>query len=136
MHSKYRNFIIFCSIGVLNTVVDISFYLLLRSSGTTVLFANIISTSVALLISYFLNRKYTFKSTTNPRSNIVPFLIVTLVGLWVLQPVVIYFSLNLLKQLSIQSSAQLDLVAKLIATAFTLVWNYVLYKKVVFSKAD
>ena len=132
MQSKYRNFIIFCSIGILNTVVDISLYLLLRSSGMTVLVANIISTSVALCISYFLNRKYTFRSTTNPRSNVVPFLLVTLTGLWVLQPILIYFSLNLLEQLSIQSSTQLDLVAKLIATIFTLVWNYILYKKIVF----
>lgn len=132
MQSKYRNFIIFCSIGILNTVVDISLYLLLRSSGMTVLVANIISTSVALCISYFLNRKYTFRSTTNPRSNVVPFLLVTLTGLWVLQPILIYFSLNLLEQLSMQSSTQLDLVAKLIATIFTLVWNYILYKKVVF----
>ena len=132
MMSKYNNFIIFCSIGILNTVIDISLFLLLRRGETSVLLANIISTSIALCFSYFLNRKYTFRSTTDPRSNIVAFLIVTLVGLWVLQPIVIYFSLNLLRQLNIQNSTQLDLLAKLIATTITLVWNYILYKKVVF----
>ena len=60
------------------------------------------------------------------------FTIVTLFGLWVIQSGVIYFVSGLLRSFSLNDSIVLFL-AKIIATGFSLVWNFVLYKKVVFT---
>ncbi len=141
MPAKHRKLIVFCAIGVLNTAVDVTIYLVLRRANLPIVAANTISTAAALILSYSLNRKFTFKSTAKARSNIVPFLIVTLAGLWVLQPIVIHLALSvlrlpfagsLLRQTGLSGSSSRDLLSKLAATPATLLWNYILYSKLVF----
>jgi putative flippase GtrA len=61
------------------------------------------------------------------------FVVVTLFGLWVLQTIVINLTMPLAKQIVGDQNIAL-LIAKLIATAVSLVCNYVLYSKLVFKK--
>jgi putative flippase GtrA len=94
--------------------------------------ANYISTSSALIFSFFANKHFTFKSTEkNHIRQIVLFLAVTLFGLWVLQPLVIKFA-----QVTLQhffgADVLLTLVAKVVATCVSLIWNYLLYDRFVF----
>jgi putative flippase GtrA len=100
--------------------------------GSELLIANIISTSVALAFSFFANRFFTFKSQGKKRTQIFAFLIVTLFGLWVIQPIIILLSMSILEQLF--SSSLLLLIAKLIAVVFSMTWNYLLYDLLVFRK--
>ena len=130
----------FAFIGLLNSVVDIAIFLFLRSRGLSVLPANICSTSVALGISFSLNHKYTFDAPGR-RTRIVPFLAVTLLGLWVIQPIVIKSAILLDATLNythyfenlIFHKIELDnLLPKLFSICVTMIWNFLWYKKVVF----
>ena len=131
----------FAVIGIINTAVDVGIFLALRHYLVPILLANIISTSIALGLSYTLNKKFAFKSNSAHAKSLFLFLLVTLIGLWILQPIVIKLALLVLNTSSISSlAAQIiarperffELIAKLSATPVTLVWNYLLYKHVVF----
>lgn len=124
----------FLLVGATNTLLDFGVLFLLRSLGLPVLSANSISTSVAFCFSFFANKKYTFKTTgSSLRRELILFVIVTLFGLWVLQALVIQGVTIALANTSLASAAVL-LIAKLLATIVSLIWNYTLYSKVVFKK--
>ena len=143
--SKKRMFIIFCLIGVINTLVDLSIYLVLRRRGLAVIPANIISTSVALIVSYVLNKRFTFKSSGSNKQSFIAFVIVTLSGLWLLQPAIIYSVAAILNMPAVHAAVApiygnydtiRNLFGKLAATPATLVWNFLLYKKFVFKQIE
>lgn len=92
------------------------------------------STGIAFVFSFFANKKYTFKTTgTNVAREMVLFVIVTLFGLWVLQTIVINWTLPLTTNLLHNKDIAL-LASKLLATVVSLAWNYVLYDRLVFKK--
>ena len=122
----------FILVGIANTAIDFIVLLSLTTFGLPLVVANFISTSVALTFSFFANRNFTFGSTGKKRSQAVRFLLVTLVGLWVLQPIVLVLAVPVLEgMLSREASI---VVAKLIATVVSMVWNYLLYDSLVFRK--
>ena len=120
-------------VGSANTVIDFGLLFLLKSLGLPTISANIISTTTAFCFSFFANKSYTFKTTgTNVRRELILFILVTLFGLWVLQTIVIAIVLKIIGT-SINSAAAL-FIAKLCATGVSLVWNYILYSRIVFKK--
>jgi putative flippase GtrA len=124
----------FVLVGGLNTAIDFGLLFLLRSFGLPVITSNIISTTAAFCFSFFANKKYTFKTTdTNIVREIVFFVAITLFGLWVLQTFVIYVVTAAFSGLRIPDNLTL-LIAKLVATVVSLVWNYTMYSRVVFTK--
>lgn len=120
----------FLVVGVANTLLDIALFLALTAWGVPVIIANMISTAVALCFSFLLNRAYTFRAGTGVVGQAVRFLAVTLIGLWVLQPLIIQAMLALIGD-QLPSTAAL-LIAKGVATVASLTWNYLLYGAVVF----
>ena len=120
----------FLVVGVLNTAIDVALLFLLTYGGVELWLANIFSTSVALLFSFFVNRSFTFKSTGNALRQIVPFLVVTLIGLWVLQPLVLLGVTGLLNGAWGEYIGLF--VAKMLATLVSMTWNYLLYNRLVF----
>lgn len=126
---KHESKIRFAIVGGTNTAIDFGILFLLHGLGFNKYIANIISTSVAFVFSFFANRSFTFKSKKDARKQAIPFLVVTLTGLWVLQPIVIWMVLLPLQGLD-QNIALF--IAKLAATVVSLVWNYVLYSRFVF----
>lgn len=122
----------FLAVGGFNTLLDFGLLFTLKALGLPVITANIISTTTAFCFSFLANKKYTFKTTdTDIKREIVLFISVTLFGLWVLQTVVIKLVTLLLAPYGIATDLIL-LIAKLLATGVTLVWNYVLYSRLVF----
>lgn len=122
----------FAAIGGINTVIDFGSLFLLKSLGLPVIPANILSTSAAFCFSFFANRKYTFKPTGRSAAReLLLFIVVTLFGLWVLQTIVISLVTHLLAGLHLPADLVL-LLAKLLATTTSLIWNYTLYSRVVF----
>ena len=122
-------------IGVINTALDFGLLFILKSIGLMATTANIFSTSIAFVFSFFANKKYTFRSSgTNIVREMILFVAVTLFGLWVLQTGVIWLALPHLSKL-LRSSEMGLLVTKLIATAVSMTWNYILYDKLVFKKS-
>jgi putative flippase GtrA len=124
----------FGTVGAANTAIDFGLLFILRSLGLPVISANIISTTTAFCFSFFANKKYTFRSRGgNVKRELLLFVIVTLFGLWIIQNIIIQLSLWVLHTTTIPEETSL-LIAKVIATLVSLVWNYIMYSRVVFKK--
>ena len=136
-----RTFARFVATGIINTLVDISLFLFLRDLKFSVIVANICSTSIALTVSFLLNRSYVFGARADSyHRQVVKFLVVTLTGLWVLQPLIIMLFLslndhihyvNIFPTITGRELISADLIAKL-AASVTLLWNYFWYSRYVF----
>lgn len=124
----------FVIVGVANTALDFALLFLLTRLGVPLIAANMISTGVALTFSFFLNRSYTFGSSGGAGTQAVKFVLVTLVGLWILQPIVLVLGMAVLPSLFSQDLALL--FAKGAATVVSMVWNYLLYDRFVFRTAE
>ncbi len=104
--------------------------------GVDKLVANFFSTGTAFVFSFFANRSFTFKSIGgNTKKQFIIFLVITLFGLWVIQPAIIA-AIAWLMASSNLSKPIILLVGKLTATIATLIWNYILYSRFVFIKED
>ena len=132
---KHETKIRFLLVGGTNTLIDFGLLFLLTALGLNKLVANIISTGIAFIFSFFANRQFTFKdSSKNVKRQFIAFAAVTLSGLWILQPIIILIVTDSLKNTVPNDQASL-FIAKIIATIVCLIWNYVLYSKLVFKKA-
>lgn len=134
---KHATKLRFAIIGGINTILDFSvLFLLVNMSSMPYVIANIASVSVAFVFSFFANRKFTFKSNDgNIIRQAILFGVVTLFGLWVIQSVVIVIITALLAQFGVVDNLSL-LISKLVATVVSLVWNFVLYSKIVFKNSS
>ena len=133
---KHAEKIRFIIVGGVNTVIDFGILFLLTSLGIDKLVANFFSTGIALIFSFFANRSFTFKHHSgSAKKQFASFLIITLAGLWILQPIIISVCTTALAP-HITNSAINLFIAKLIATVASLVWNYLLYSKLVFKKIE
>src|SRR3990172_7362310 len=131
----------FAIVGVINTLVDVSLFLFLRHLEFSVVLANICSTSAGLVVSFLLNRSYVFAARSEKyHRQFFKFIGLTLIGLWVIQPVIIMFFISLNNHINYvdifptiggQQIISDDLIAKL-AASVTLVWNYLWYSRYVF----
>jgi len=82
----------------------------------------------------FANKKFTFKNNDKTQvKQFVVFLAITLIGLWVIQPLVISGIELTIASFTINSSLKL-IIAKLFATVASLIWNYLMYRRFVFVK--
>jgi putative flippase GtrA len=122
----------FAVVGGANTALDFIVLFLFVNLGVDKIAANYISTSVALVFSFFANKSFTFKDKTgNAKKQFAIFLAVTLAGLWVLQPIIIWAVTSLLDT-QITNESVLLFIAKLVATVASLIWNYFLYSRLIF----
>lgn len=130
-HAEKVKFII---VGGANTAIDFVILFGLTFLGVDKLVANFFSTSVALVFSFFVNKSFTFKNETkNAKKQFALFLVITLFGLWVIQPLVI-LGVTSLTESFITNSAVSLFIAKLVATVASLIWNYIFYSRIVFKK--
>lgn len=123
----------FGTVGAANTAIDFGLLFVFRSLGLPIIPANILSTTAAFCFSFFANKKYTFKSRGNVKRELILFVVVTLFGLWVLQNIIMQLILWPLHATNLPVETSL-LIAKVLATLVSLVWNYVMYSRVVFKK--
>ena len=140
----------FVSVGVLNTVIDFFIYNALTTKTFHLgrITANFISTTIAMIFSFFANKHLVFgASGGNLWAQIIGFYLVTAFGVYVLQNIVIYFfskrylapaelANKIVRGVHLERYLNSDFVskntAKLAATIVSLTWNFILYKKVVF----
>ena len=131
-HEKVR----FILVGAVNTSIDfIVLFALVDLFGAPTIVANIVSTTVAVAVSYVLNKKAVFGDTdTHNVTQIALFVVVTLTGLWVLQGIIIAVLAPWLQTFVGKNIALFG--AKLVATVFSLTWNYLWYSRIVFKKKN
>ena len=129
---KFRYLIV----GVGNTALDFILLFFFVGLGLDKIPANFISTGITMVISFFVNKSFTFKDTdASSKRKFFLFIIVTMTGMWVIQPVLIWGVSSVLDPY-VESASILLFIAKLIATGGSLVWNYLLYSRVVFKKKE
>lgn len=137
-------------VGILNTLLDFVIFNLLTSRFFRVpkVAANIFSTTVAMTFSFFANRQAVFTAGTgDPVTQAVLFFAVTGFGLWVLQTGILHLVVDKWRwpraltawALRITSLGRLISTefalkngGKAFATLFSLAWNFVMYKYLVF----
>jgi len=138
-------------VGIVNTVIDFVTLFTLVALGLPAIASNFVSTSFAMVFSFFANKSYTFNETDKSTGkHVVYFLVITLFGLWVIQPIII-IGVNLMLGSWFTDSCMVSLIGdllgswfkasylvlligKILATIASLVWNYLLYRKFVFKK--
>ncbi|MCL2037474.1 GtrA family protein [Candidatus Saccharibacteria bacterium] len=121
----------FVLVGIFNTVLDFGLMNVFRLFVPLPI-ANIISTGIAMMSSFFLNKKWTFKSTgKNYVREVTLFFLFTIIGIWVIQTGFIWFIKEFVPHFGLPDVA-FDNIAKIIASVPSLIWNYVTYNKIVF----
>ncbi len=133
---KHAEKLRFAIVGGANTALDFALLFLFVALGLNSIAANYISTSIAFIFSFFVNKSFTFKSKGgNVAKQFALFLGITIVALWVIQPIVILAVTALLAPFGWNESLVL-FIAKLVATVASLIWNYLLYARFVFKKTE
>lgn len=138
-------------VGLINTLLDLLIFNLLRKfTKLRPVWSSYISSTVAMINSYLLNKYWTFQSTqagVSAASEAVKFFGSTIIGVyvihnglvWILSEKFTFFSkiayaitkrLPILNKLS--QKFVYDNVAKVMGISGSLVWNFVLYKFWVF----
>lgn len=128
-HPLVGQFFIFCIIGTLNTVLDFFlYYVFTRLLDIYFIVANIISFALVSLMSFFLNKRWTFRDQ-NHRIHLqyMKFLTVVTLGLLLNTSLLYVF----VRWLHIS-----DLVAKAFAVGVVLFWNFGMNKLWTFSIAS
>lgn len=129
LSKKHAEKLRFALVGGFNTALDFGLLFLLVWLGLPKIGSNYISTGIAFIFSFFMNRSFTFKSEGEAKKQFIPFMVVTMIGIWVLQPIVILF----ITSIDSLFNGSINLfIAKLLATLVSLVWNFLMYKKFVF----
>jgi len=125
LYQKYRHFILYCLIGVINTGVDFGIFALLDYVGVYYLVAHVISYHCGIICSFFLNRYYNFKVTDRPAQRFLSFYGVSLVALGA-SAALLYLFVSVL--------SFHHLLGKLIATAIIVVCQFLFVKNFTFKK--
>jgi len=132
-NKKFR----FIIVGGANTVIDFVFYnLLSKVLGLALPVANMISSFTAMLFSFFMNKKWTFRSSgKNYLREVTLFFIFTIISIWVIQSGLIWLVENTLTDIDWQNFWAKNLL-KVVASVPSLIWNYVMYNKFVFKNKN
>lgn len=136
----------FVVVGVGNTILDFALMNVFSLFLPWIL-PNLFSTGIAMVSSFYFNKKWTFnsqnKSRQELRREIVLFFVFTIIGIWIIQTPLMYwiknFSFihdafaNVLPQFSNDFLAAN--FAKVIASVASLTWNFLTYKNFVFKNS-
>lgn len=143
-----QQFLQFVVIGFLNTFFDLIIFMSLSyatgiNKGIMVAGFKAVSFSIISFFSFLANKRWTFKEKTEKidkeAAKYTQFMVITLGGL-LINSGVVYLVANFISPITIpiinfQLNQDLWLVfSSLVATAFSLVWNFVGYKFIVFKK--
>lgn len=127
-------------IGVFNTLFDLVLYVFVYDATNSIIIANLVATSAALVGSYILNSRITFKSKKWTAKSFVLFIGVTLTGLWLFQtgmiyaltPVINHIPEHVWRHAGFMEHVAKTTFPKLLAVAITFIWNFLWYNKVIF----
>ena len=139
----------FVIVGVINTFLDvILFNVFRRFKKVSATLASYISSSIAMINSYILNRYWTFGNSSNGSGpEFIKFLFSTVIGMYIIHNGIVWLLTNkifwpgklilrgvrTIKKLKFLSDSFItDNFAKFCAIFFSLVWNFILYKFWVF----
>lgn len=138
-HPFVPQFIRFLCVGFLNTGIDFGvlntlIYLTGKSSGIYFPIFKSISFIIAVTNSYLMNKHWTFKSSENERTGeFLKFFGVNIIG-WGINVGVATYIVNYVSAPSGFSPVLWANIGAFSAVAFTLIWNFIGMKFIVFKK--
>jgi len=129
----------FIVIGLMNTAIDFAILNFLMwwtgiYSGASIILLNMVSFSIAVFNSYFWNKYWTFKDLDKIEAKeFSQFILVTLIGLAINSSIVYGITTLVSPMFGISPELWANL-AKVAATGFSLIWNFIGYKFIVFNR--
>lgn len=131
----------FGMVGVLNTSIDFGIFNFLITTtgivvGASLAFLNIISFSFAVVNSFFWNRLWVFEDRRHELhlNEFFSFLVVSIIAVGLNSAIVLTLSTFVPPFFGFDQKTWIN-IAKVFATLFSLVWNFLGYKFIVFKKA-
>ncbi len=149
-------------VGILNTAVDFIilnllvrtilprnevFFTILGKPISGIMIAGVISGTIAMINSFVFNQRFTFRAKKVGNREIILFFAITMFGIYAIRPIILNFfsavwlwpanlayTIGQVLHLPMDQAFYTDNVALAAAIAIVLVYNYVLYKKLVFKK--
>jgi putative flippase GtrA len=113
----------FAAVGAVNTAVDTGLFAALTALGLVPAAANVVSYDTGVLVSFAINRSWTFAAGDGPRlTQFLRFLVVNL-GALVLSTLLV----------ATLSRTMPPLAAKLLSLPATFVWGFLLSRRFVFA---
>jgi len=132
----------FFIVGILNTALDFTILNILMWTtntyeGSSIVYFNTISFSMAVINSYILNKYWTFEDSGNAQAprQFMKFFAVSAIG-WGLNTGIMYSVTTLINPIFGLSPALWANFAKAMATGAVLMWNFAGYKLIVFKKIN
>lgn len=114
----------YIGIGGFSAICELSLFTIFERLGVSVFISNISSVIIATVINYLLNRFWAFKAKKSSIKSLVLYLCLFAFN--------ITFSSNFIVFLS--NTGVNSIIAKLISMILITLWNFVLYKKIVFKE--
>lgn len=140
-----KQFILFCIVGLINTVLDLSMYFILHQIiGLPAYIASPFIVFIVMSISYVLNARIVFPTLLKLRQYI-SFMIFTGIGVIAIQTTISTlfekWAQDFLLNLQIFSKDDLNIfiansIVRVTGVIFSLAWNFLFYKYVVFRNKD
>ncbi len=133
-------FVMFVGVGIFNTLLDLVIYLIFYEKTKSIIVSNLIATSIAMISSYFLNARLTFKKHKLSLKKFIFFILITAFGLWILQtgfiilitPTMNYIPIFFWRLFGTNTSLTKAGLSKILAIAVSFLWNFIWYDKVIF----
>ena len=141
----------FGTVGIFNTLLDLAILnILVLLLGAPIVLANLVSATISMTISYFLNHHFVFRSRDKHSiKKFLHFFTVTGVGILGIQSLVIYLVTHFLKHHPEQVQATINTLhlnitaqafelnlAKILAVLIAMIWNFTIYHFVIFKKSE
>lgn len=124
----------FTLVSSISTAIDFAILLTITSLGIPIIAANFVSTSISFVFSFFASKRFAFKTPDqHVKHEVIKFILVTLTGIWVIQPLIIWPLEPIIRGFGIHGILVV-IFAKLIASLATFTWNYLFYTRLVFNK--
>jgi len=129
----------FVAIGLLNTAIDFGVLNLLMwladiYKGKWLFLLNAASFTIALINSYLWNKLWTFKdkSTKDVPVEFSRFLLISIIGAIINSSIIYFITTYITPYYGLSEQIWANL-AKVLATGFSLIWNFLGYKFIVFN---
>lgn len=120
---RRKRFVMYATIGAFGAVLDLGLFVFLHSLGLSLLFANVLATSCAVIHNFAWHHFVTFKEHgQTPHIALVKFISVSLAG-------IVFNSAIVLAGVSL---GLFPAIAKIIAIGCVTVWNYLMNTRVTF----
>jgi len=122
-------------VGGTNTLLDFALFALFANVLSIYPpLANVLSTAIVVVISFFLNHRFVFRSEHSRRRTAIQFVAITLFNGWVVQAGIIALIVHFVTPGSIGWPDWLiNLGAKVVGTAFSMTLNFLGYR-LIFSR--